>query len=262
MKFAGRTGIFRAIGGRRGQSVWVLPTPLPHTSGDQENQPSDAGVGREVVCADAIPWMRERGRIAGACAVTSLPDVSEVGTSLPVWRAWFLEAVGLVVAAVPDESAALFFQSDIKRDGEWIDKGAMVMRAAEEAGARVLFHKIVCRRPAGMLTAGRPGFTHFIAVSRTMKCPDVLAIPDVIADAGEQKWVRAMGVRAAGHAGRFAREGVGATIGRAPVVFDPFCGVGTVLAVANALGLEALGVEKNRKRAEQARELRVRADEV
>ncbi len=215
------------------------------------------GAGREVVWADALPWMRERGVIAGACAVTSLPDVSEVGTSLAVWRAWFFEAVGLVVAAVPDESAALFFQSDIKRDGEWIDKGAMVIRAAEEAGARVLFHKIVLRRPAGMLTAGRPGFTHFIAVSRALKCPDVLAIPDVIGDAGEQKWVRAMGVRAAGHAGRFARDVVGAR-----VVFDPFCGVGTVLAAANALGLDAWGVEKNRKRAEQARELRVRADEV
>ena len=201
--------------------------------------------------------MRERGPIAGACAVTSLPDVSELGVGLEVWRAWFLAAVRLVVEAVPDESAALFFQSDIKRDGVWIDKGAMVMRAAEEAGARVLFHKIVCRRPAGMLTAGRPGFTHFIAVSRALNCPDVLGIPDVIADAGGQKWVRAMGVRAAGHAGRFARDVVGAQI-----IFDPFCGVGTVLAVANALGLEALGVEKNRKRAEQARELRVRADEL
>ena len=59
--------------------------------------------------ADALPWMRERGAIAGACAVTSLPDVSEVGTSLAAWRAWFLEAVGLVVAAVPVESAAIFF---------------------------------------------------------------------------------------------------------------------------------------------------------
>jgi hypothetical protein len=217
---------------------------------------------REVVWADAIPWMRERGRIEGACAVTSLPDVSEVGLALDVWRAWFLGAVRLVVEGVPDASAALFFQSDIKRDGEWIDKGALVIRAAEEAGARVLFHKIVLRRPAGMLTAGRPGFTHFIAVSRALKCPEMLPIPDVIAEAGEQKWVRAMGVRAAGHAVRFARDVVGPALGRAPVVVDPFCGVGTVLAVANVLGLDALGVEKARKRAEEARVLRVRADEV
>jgi hypothetical protein len=235
---------------------------MSHDSKISQGGGGAAGPGREVVCADAIPWLRERGVIAGACAVTSLPDVSEVGVALEVWRSWFLDAVRLVVAAVPRESAAIFFQSDIKRDGEWIDKGAMVTRAAEDAGARILFHKIVLRRPAGMLTAGRPGFTHVIAVSRAMKCPDMLPIPDVIADAGEQKWVRAMGVRAAGHAVRFARDFVGPVLGRVPVVVDPFCGVGTVLAVANVLGLEAIGVEKNRKRAEEARALVVRAEEL
>jgi hypothetical protein len=212
---------------------------------------------REVHCADAMPWMQVRGVIAGACAVTSLPDVSEVGLALPAWRTWFLAAVRLVVESVPADSAALFFQSDIKRDGVWIDKGALVTRAAEDAGARVLFHKIVCRRPPGMLTMGRPGFTHLIAVSRAMQCPDVLPIPDVITDAGRQPWVRAMGVRAAGHAIRFARDQVGAK-----VVFDPFCGVGTVLAAANALGLDALGVELAKKRCEQARAQTVRADEL
>lgn len=205
---------------------------------------------REVHCADAIPWMQARGRMPATCAITSLPDVSEVGRSLPEWRAWFLEALRLVIEAVPADGAAVFFQSDIKRDGAWVDKGAMVTRAAEDAGARVLFHKIVCRRPPGVLTYGRPGYTHLIAVSRAMKCPEILPIPDVIPEAGPQKWIRAMGVGAAAHAVRFARDQVGAR-----VVFDPFCGVGTVLAVANALGLDAVGVERSRKRAELARNL-------
>ena len=217
---------------------------------------SSPAPGREVHNADALPWMRERGPLAGACVVTSLPDVSEVGLALPAWRTWFLEAAGLVVGAVPDDSAALFFQSDIKRDGTWIDKGALVIRAAEAAGARVLFHKIVCRRPPGLLTMGRPGFTHFIAVSRAMKCPDVLPIPDIITAAGRQPWIRAMGVRAAAHAVRFARDQVGAKI-----IFDPFCGVGTVLAVANACGLSAIGVELVRKRCEQARTLVITSSE-
>lgn len=212
---------------------------------------------REVHCADAIPWMRARGRIEGACAVTSLPDVSEVGLALPAWRSWFLVAVGLVVDAVPDESAAVFFQTDIKRDGIWIDKGALVVRAAEDAGAHVLFHKVVCRRQPGQLTFGRPGYTHLIAVSRAMRCPDVLPLPDVVVDAGRLTWVRAMGVRAAAHAVRFGRDQVAAT-----TIFDPFCGVGTVLAVANGLGLRALGVEKSKKRCERARLLAVKAAEL
>jgi len=85
----------------------------------------------------------------------------------------------------------------------------------------------------------------------------VLPIPDIIVDPGHQPWVRAMGVRAAAHAVRFARDHGGAR-----VIVDPFCGVGTVLAVANTFGLPALGVEKNRKRAEQARELRITEAEI
>ena len=68
---------------------------------------------REVHCADAIAWMKAQGVIPAASAVTSLPDVSEVGLALPAWRGWFLEAVRLVIESVPKESASLFFQSDI-----------------------------------------------------------------------------------------------------------------------------------------------------
>ncbi len=209
---------------------------------------SPAAPRREIICADALPWMRSRGVLEGACAITSLPDVSEIGKSLPVWRDWFQEAARLVVASVPDDCAAVFFQSDIKHEGTWVDKGALMIRVAEEAGARVLFHKIICRRPPGMLTQGRPGFTHLIAVSRRMRCPDTLPIPDVIADAGRSLWIRAAGVRATAHAVRFARDQVGAKL-----IFDPFCGVGTIPAVANALGLDALGIELAKKRCEHAR---------
>ncbi len=212
---------------------------------------------RDIHCADAIAWMQARGRIAGACAVTSLPDVSEVGKPLPAWRTWFLEAARLVIDAVAEDAAALFFQSDIKRDGVWIDKGALVIRAAEDAGARVLFHKIVCRRPPGMLTMGRPGYTHFIAVSRTLTCPEVLPIPDVITDPGRSLWVRSMGIRAAALAVRFARHQAGAR-----VILDPFCGVGTVPAVANVLGLDAIGVERSAKRCEQSRQVMVMPEDL
>ncbi len=221
-------------------------------SSAQTNPPT-----REVHCLDSIPWMRARGVIDGAVAVTSLPDVSELRLSMAAWRIWFLETVTLVVGSVSAESAAVFFQSDIKHDGAWIDKGALVVRAAEDAGARVLFHKVVSRRQPGLLTFGRPGYTHLIAVSRAMRCPDALPIPDIIVDAGRSPWVRAMGVRAAAHAVRFARDQA-----QARVIFDPFCGVGTVLAVANALGVDAAGVELSRKRCEQSRVLQVRADEL
>ena len=212
---------------------------------------------REVHCAEALAWLRERGCVAGACAVTSLPDVSEVNLGLEAWRSWFLGAVGAVVEAVPANQAAVFFQSDIRHGGRWVDKGALVVRAAEDAGAGVLFHKIVSRRPPGMVTTGRPGFTHLIAVSRDLRCTGPLAIPDIIVDPGRQPWVRAMGVKAAAYAVRFARDQAAAR-----VILDPFCGVGTVLVVANRLGVPAIGVERSAKRCDRARELTVGADEV
>jgi hypothetical protein len=212
---------------------------------------------REVHCAEALAWLRGRGCVDGACAVTSLPDVSEVNLGLGAWRTWFLDAVRAVIDAVPPDLAALFFQSDIRRDGRWVDKGALVVRAAEDAGAGVLFHKIVSRRPPGLVTTGRPGFTHLIAVSREMRCPGPLAIPDIIVDAGRQPWVRAMGIRAAAHAVRFARDEA-----RAERIIDPFCGVGTVLAVANRLGLPAIGVERSVRRCALARDLSVGDEEI
>lgn len=216
---------------------------------------------REVICADAVPWLAEQAArtppSSGLSVITSLPDVSEVNLPLSAWRSWFLEAVRLVVEAVPRENGAVFFQTDIKHEGRWIDKGALVVRAAEDAHAHVLFHKVVCRREPGKLTFGRPGYTHLLAVSRAAVVPDVLPLPDVIVDPGRQPWVRAMGIRAAAHAVRYVRDHLPTT-----TVLDPFCGVGTVLAAANALGLDAVGVEKARKRCERARALVVRADEL
>jgi tRNA/tmRNA/rRNA uracil-C5-methylase (TrmA/RlmC/RlmD family) len=42
---------------------------------------------------------------------------------------------------------------------------------------------------------------------------------------------------------------------RCRTVVDPFCGMGTALAVANEFGLNAVGVERSAKRARKAREL-------
>ena len=63
-------------------------------------------------------------------------------------------------------------------------------------------------------------------------------------------WVRAIGLEACRVAVRWI-----STHTRTHTVVDPFCGLGTALAVANELGLDAIGVELNRKRAAKARSL-------
>jgi len=122
---------------------------------------------RIVHNADAIAWLQAQGKLVGASLITSLPDVSELPRlGLDGWRRWFEDAAALVMACTADEGVAIFFQSDIKRGGLWIDKGALVSRAAERTDMSLLFHKIVCRKPPGTSSFGRATYAHMLGFAR------------------------------------------------------------------------------------------------
>ena len=211
---------------------------------------------REVHHGDGLAWLRERSLGPEHAIVTSLPDVSELGGApLDVWRAWFEDTAATLCAAVAPRAAALFYQTDIKHAGRWIDKAYLVMRGAERAGVGLLFHKIVCRVPPGHTTYGRPAYAHLLAFSRELEAPPREATPDVIPGLGKMTWSRAMGTSACAVAARFVRDRTPCT-----AVVDPFCGLGTMLAVANAYGLDAYGAELAKKRASRARSLVVSGD--
>ncbi len=205
---------------------------------------------RLVLHADARAWMAENPAPLQASVVTSLPDVSEMpNLGFDAWRAWFVEAARVVMRWVPREGAAIFFQSDIRYRGAWVDKAYLVLRAAETEGAGVLWHKIVCRLPPGTVSQGRASYSHMLCVSRTFRPPKHPG-PDVLDAAGAMTWSKAMGVEACRVACQFLLDHTPTR-----VVVDPFCGHGTVLAVANALGLDAIGVEIAAKRCRTARRL-------
>ena len=215
--------------------------------------PSTTGPARTVHHGDALAWLRAAGTLAGASVVTSLPDVSELpALGIDGWRRWFEDAALLTMQAVSDEGVAIFFQSDVKRAGLWIDKGSLVSRAAERAAMALLFHKIVCRKPPGTLTRGRASYSHLLGFARVLRPTLRNATPDVLPDGGFQPGVKSMGVLACVDACRFV---IGETTTR--TVVDPFCGWGTVLAVANALGLDAIGVDVSARMCKRARRLTV-----
>ena len=211
---------------------------------------------REVHHGDAIAWLRAHGPLAATSAVTSLPDLSELpALGYEGWQAWFVEAAELVLRSVPD-GVAIFFQSDIRHRGLWVDKGALVARAGERAEAKLLFHRIVCRRPPGTVTMGRATYAHLLAFSRHAPAR-AHAAADVLPDGGAVAGRKAMGVRACAEAVRFI-----ATQTPTRVVLDPFCGWGTTLAVANALGLDAIGVDRSASMCRSARTLQIAAGEL
>lgn len=187
--------------------------------------------------------------------MTSLPDVSEVpALSFSEWRAWFVDAARAVLGWVPRDGVTMFYQSDIRHAGEWIDKAYLVQRAAEGGAAKLLFHKIVCRKPAGTVGFGRATYSHLLAFGGEALELGSLASspsgPDVLPEAGTMSFSRAMGLAAARLACTFLRD---ATATR--VVVDPFCGQGGVLAVANAMGFDAIGIDLSARRCRSARKL-------
>jgi len=207
---------------------------------------------REVHPGDAIAWLRAQERLADASVVTSLPDASELpALGFEGWRRWFEDAAELTASRVPEDGVAIFFQSDIKHGGAWIDKGALVGRGAERAGMRLVFHTIVCRLPPGTLTFGRPSYSHLVGYAWPSHQPGpARATADVLADGGFKPGSKSMGVNACVEACRFV-------LAETPTrtIVDPFCGWGTVLAVANALGLGSVGVDLSTRMCRRARAL-------
>lgn len=204
---------------------------------------------RTVHNQDAIAWLSDQPVLVGCSFVTSLPDVSEISSlSLEQWKSWFVAAAVLVMGRCPDDGVSIFYQTDIKHAGVWVDKGYLVQKAAEQAGHSQLWHKIVCRRPPGNTGYGRPAYSHLICFSKSIKAQTSLSTSDVLPKAGEVTWTRGMGLEACRKACDFILSHTSTR-----TVVDPFCGHGTVLAVANDLGMNAIGVELGAKRARKAR---------
>jgi len=222
------------------------------TSAQYPESESAPAPTRTILVGDGVAWLAHEALGATHAVFTSLPDVSEIPSmDEDAWRAWFVDTVALTCSRVAESAPAVFYQTDVKRDGRWIDKAHLVALGAERAGAACLFHKIVCRAPAGAATFGRPGYAHLLAFSRGLRPTTKESTADVLPGLGEMSWPRAMGTAACEETCRFLLRSTACR-----VVVDPFCGLGTALAVANAYGLDAVGVERSGKRASSARRLR------
>ncbi len=201
-----------------------------------------------------MAWLKTNPLPPKAAIVTSLPDSSEIpALGFDGWRRWFIDTSALICSSVAPDSVAVFFQTDVKREGTWVDKGFLVSLGAENAGVSLLWHKIVCRAPAGLTTFGRPSYAHLLCFSKAKRLEKGQSSADVLPRLGQMTWARAMGVEACEAVAHFLKTHTGCD-----TVVDPFCGLGTMLAVANSNGLDAIGVELSAKRADKAKALTLR----
>ena len=117
-----------------------LASDLPETRSTRDGRakPAAKPAKREVVCADALTWIRELGTFPSNWMVlTSLPDMSEVVEFAPRfedWEAFFMDAVQSILEALPQGGVAVFYQTDVRLPGiGQVSKSYLVLHAAARA---------------------------------------------------------------------------------------------------------------------------------
>ena len=211
---------------------------------------------REVVCEDALLWLRNYKDQGGVSFLGSLPDISEFpDLTLDEWKLWFQTTSELILSKTSPEGVTIFFQTDIKYQGLWIDKSYLIQKAAEKISHHLVWHKIFCRAPAGTIMFGRPSYSHMLCFSKTV-VPDLRkSTADVIPNVGDKTWVRGMGLEASLLAANFILKHTNTN-----TLINPFCGEGSVLAAANYFGLNAIGIERSPKRARKAESIQISSE--
>lgn len=182
---------------------------------------------KTIICDDAFNWLKTE---KAASIFTSPPDAEEIGADLASWADWFGEAVRLCFEA--SKGPVAFYVTDRKHRGSLFSKPQIIFREADKAGIKTTWHKICLRRDVGKTDIHRPTFTHLIAFNGK---PGI-ATPDVI-KRGKTLYKNGTGLIA-------ARVGVEWIMThKAKHLVDPFCGQGTIPAVAEALGLSSIGID-------------------
>ncbi|CAK9088490.1 Nuclear transport factor 2 [Durusdinium trenchii] len=215
---------------------------------------------REVICDDALRWIEKTKSFPlGSMVFTSLPDMSEVVEMAPRFEDWenfFMKAVRSILMALPEGGVATFYQTDVRLPGVGqVSKAFLVLQAAQVPGIRLKWHKIVHFGTVDQPTWNSVQFTHLLCFGKgaaSVQRVGVVGEDDPVVDLGSTiPDVVERGVKPTGLRKGACCMGINATsavmkwaVRRLPglhTVIDPFCGAGTVLAVANEYGLDAIG---------------------
>lgn len=189
-------------------------------------------MNREVIQADTTKWIKTIDKMDSV--ITSLPDKEETSfDSFKEWKNWFIDIVSEIIKKTKDY--AIFYQTDRKTSGKIISKSYLLNKGNEKAGGSLMWHKIALRRDVGKIDLFRPSYTHFLCFS--LNKTSGRAIPDVV-NRGEMLYNNAMGMDVCKMCCEFIRKK-----SDTKTIYDPFCGYGSVLKVANDFNFNSVGIE-------------------
>lgn len=201
---------------------------------------------RRIILGDAFEVLPQL--VPHDTIVASLPDAADMAWEIERWEPWFLQAARLCLDATPPHGLTVFYQTDRKADGRWHSKASLLL----SLGRRLLWHKVVLRRPPGRPDFYRPSYAHLLAFSELGKVgrPWADVIPPSRALTGNGMPLGAIDLLLP-----YAH-------GFGPRICDPFCGVAPLLALAEELdAFEGItGIEIDPAAAASARTLRIERD--
>lgn len=188
---------------------------------------------RTVICGDSLQLLKNYNN--QKCIITSLPDMDEIGIDLPTYQFWMFDACVKLINTLAKDGVIFFYQTNRKYKGRIIDKNAIISLIFYKNGFDKILEKIVLKQEPEIVNRYRPTYTNLFAFSKTLTGGQPTA--DVIY-AGEMIYKNAMGLNAIKVCLDYVKKNVECT-----TVFDPFCGQGSVLKMANISGYNTVGID-------------------
>jgi hypothetical protein len=200
-------------------------------------------MSREIVVADSLEYLKKVSSLPNV--VTGICDQNETDMSMPQYLQFFKDIASLIFTKLDKSGYAIFIQTDRKHDREWMDKSYMLTELAYSHGLKMVWHKIVLHRPLGSTNLYRPCYAHMLCYTYTGK-PGA-AFSDVL-PVSEKLYENGTPLGAAEAAVKFIKD----NNKKSTLIVDPFVGRGTVVAIANRFGLDAIGIDIDPKQAAMA----------
>jgi len=132
---------------------------------------------REIVCTDAVAWLKSSSVPLNGSVFTSMPDISELNdifrgfpdikSRALAYEEWFTDTAQSILGRLRDGAYAIFLQSDVRViDGgnvvHWIDKSKLCSTAADKVGCNIMWHKMTLNTNMDKKSVARPSYSHLI----------------------------------------------------------------------------------------------------
>lgn len=201
-------------------------------------------MSRQIIVADSLKWLSGLRPKSIPNVVTGICDMDEINLDLPKYLDFFKKIANLIFSKTDPNGYAIFIQTDRKYQREWIDKSALLSECARQNGFKMVWHKIQLLRDVDGTDLHRPTYSHVLAY--TVNGTTGAAFPDVF-PVSKRLYKNGTPIEAAQRSLEFVKR-----YSKTPVVIDPFVGQGTIPAIANSLGMDAVGIDIDPKQAEIA----------